>query len=101
VIPRLIGDPAFAAGALPFAVLMAGVILASPILPFAHVLLMARHPGWHTVLLVVTLAINLAGTVLWIPRLGITGAALSIALTLVISSLLLRALARARIGVRL
>ena len=101
IIPRLIGDPAFAAGALPFAILMVGVALASPVLPFAHVLLMAKRPGWHTVLLVVTIAINIAGNAVLIPRLGIAGAAASTAITVVASALLLRGLARRRAGVAL
>lgn len=101
LIPRLIGDPAFAAGAVPFAILMAGVALASPMLPFAHVLLMAKRPGWHTVLLVITIAINIAGNAALIPRLGIAGAAASTAGTLIASMLLLRGLARRRAGVQI
>ncbi|HEX2687296.1 MAG TPA: oligosaccharide flippase family protein [Kofleriaceae bacterium] len=101
VIPRLIGDPGFAAGALPFTILMAGIAIASPYLPFAHLLLMAKRPGWHTVLLVTAIAVNAIGNLCLIPRLGLTGAATSIAGTVVVSALLLRGLARWRIGVRL
>jgi O-antigen/teichoic acid export membrane protein len=101
VIPTLIGDPAFGAGAVPFAILMAGIAIASPYLPFAHVLLMARHPGWHTVLLVCTVAVNAIGTLLLIPRFGLSGAAMSTAGTVVVSALLLRSLARWCVGVRL
>lgn len=101
IIPWLIGDRAFAAGALPFALLMLGVALASPMLPFAHVLLMARRPGWHTVLLVTTIAINAAGCTLLIPPFGIAGAAASTAIALVSSVLLLRGLSRRIAGVPL
>lgn len=101
IIPWLIGDVAFAAGALPFALLMLGVALASPMLPFAHVLLMARRPGWHTVLLVTTIAINAAGCTLLIPLLGIVGAAASTAIALVTSVLILRFMARRIAGVTL
>jgi len=97
----VIGDPGFAAGALPFAILMAGIAIASPYLPFAHLLLMAARPGWHTVLLVTAIAVNVAGNVVLIPRFGPTGAATSTATTVVTSALLLRALARWRVGVRL
>ena len=48
VIPWLIGDPEFADGALPFAILMAGVALASPYLPFNQMLLMAKQAGLAT-----------------------------------------------------
>jgi O-antigen/teichoic acid export membrane protein len=100
-IPWLIGDPGFAAGAIPFVILMAGIAIASPYLPFAHLLLMARRPGWHTVLVVATIAVNAIGNVALIPRLGLTGAATSTAGTVVVSALLLRGLARWRAGVRL
>jgi len=101
VIPWVIGDPGFAAGALPFAILMAGIAIASPYLPFAHLLLMAKRPGWHTLLLVTAIAVNVAGNVVLIPRFGPTGAAISTATTVVTSALLLRALSHWRAGVRL
>jgi O-antigen/teichoic acid export membrane protein len=101
VIPWLIGNPGFAAGAIPFAILMAGIAIASPYLPFAHLLLMAKRPGWHTVLLVIAIAVNVTGNVALIPRLGLVGAALSTSATVVTSALLLRTLARWRVRVRL
>ena len=101
VIPWLIGNPAFAAGALPFAILMVGIALASPYLPFSHVLLMAKRPGWHTVLLVATITVNVIANLVLIPRFGLAGAAASTAGTVVASSLMLRGLARWRLGVRL
>ncbi|HEU4729861.1 MAG TPA: oligosaccharide flippase family protein [Kofleriaceae bacterium] len=101
VIPWLIGDPAFAAGALPFAILMAGIAIASPYLPFAHLLLMARRPGWHTVLLVVAILVNAIGGATLIPELGPAGAGAAMAATVVATALLLRGIARWRIAVRL
>jgi O-antigen/teichoic acid export membrane protein len=101
IIPPLIGDPDFAAGAWPFAILMAGVALAAPYLPFNQVLLMAALPGWHTGYILATVAVNLAGNLALIPPLGLRGAALSAALSLVASALLLRVLARLRAGLRI
>jgi O-antigen/teichoic acid export membrane protein len=101
VIPRLIGDPAFAAGALPFAILMAGIAIASPYLPFAHILLMAKRPGWHTVLLVAAVGVNTIANVALIPRLGLPGAGAAMAATVVTAALLLRGLARRQVGLRL
>jgi stage V sporulation protein B len=101
VIPWLIGDPAFAAGALPFVILMVGIALASPYLPFAQLLLMAKRPGWHTVLLVIAIAVNITGTVTLIPALGPTGAAMSTAMTVVTAALVLRVIAGRQVGVRL
>jgi stage V sporulation protein B len=101
VIPWVIGDPRFAAGAIPFAILMAGLAIASPYLPFAHLLLMAKRPGWHTVLLVIAISVNVVANVVLIPRFGLAGAASSTATTVITSALLLRALARWRLAVRL
>jgi len=100
-IPWLVHDRAFAAGALPFAVMMAGLALASPYLPFTHVLLMANRPGWHTVYLVAVVAINVAAQLALIPRLGPLGAAIATALSVLVSALLVRAMARRHAGVRL
>jgi O-antigen/teichoic acid export membrane protein len=100
VIPWVIGDAGFAAGAIPFAILMAGIAIASPFLPFAQLLLMAKRPGWHTVLLVIAISVNVVTNVVLIPRLGLAGAATSTATTIAISALLLRTLARWRLGVR-
>jgi O-antigen/teichoic acid export membrane protein len=101
MIPPLIGDPDFIDGAWPFAMLMAGVVIASPYLPFNQVLLMAALPGWHTGYILAAVAVNLAGNAALIPLLGLSGAALSAATSLVASALLLRVLARARAGLRI
>ena len=99
VVPRLLGDPQFASGALPFAVLMAGLALASPYLPFNQILLMANLPEWHTVLLVLVVTINFAGQKLLIPQLGLVGAGAATALAVVCQALLVRVAARARANV--
>ncbi|HEX4419337.1 MAG TPA: polysaccharide biosynthesis C-terminal domain-containing protein [Kofleriaceae bacterium] len=101
VIPRLVGDPGFATGTLPFAILMTGIALASPYLPFGHLLLMAQRPGWHTVLIVTAVAINALGNLILVPRLGLTGAATAMAATVVATALLLRGLSRHQLGIRL
>ena len=101
LIPLLLGDPSFLDGAWPFAILMAGVALASPYLPFNQVLLMAALPGWHTGYLLATLTVSFAGNATLIPLLGMRGAALSTAASLVASALLLRMLARSRTGLRI
>jgi O-antigen/teichoic acid export membrane protein len=101
VIPRLVGDPIFAQAALPFAVLMAGTVLASPNLPFAALLLMAARPGWHTLYVIATVAIAFCADLALIPSLGASGVALGTALGLCASSLLLSALARWRLGLKI
>lgn len=101
LIPALIGDPDFLDGAWPFAILMAGVVLASPYLPFNQVLLMAGLPGWHTGYTLATVAVSTACNLALIPLLGMRGAALSAAVSLVASALLLRLFVRSRVGLRI
>jgi O-antigen/teichoic acid export membrane protein len=101
VIPWLTAKPEFHAGAAPFAVLMLGLVLASPYLPFLQFMLMANRPGWHAVLIVAVLAINFAGQLAWIPLLGLPGAAIGTCTSVVASALLVRAIARRVVRVQL
>ncbi len=101
VIPTLLGKPEFSHGSAPFAILMAGLALASPYLPFNQILLMAARPGWHTVLVVLVVAINFGAQLALIPSLGLMGAAAATSCAVVGSALLVRAFARLRVGVRL
>lgn len=93
-IPILV-RPEYRAGGVPFALLMAGVALASPMLPFAQLLMMAARPGLHAVVIVGALVVALVGDLIAIPLLGIAGAGLATAISLVASAVLLRVLARA------
>jgi len=101
IIPRLLNDASFAAGTTPFAVLMVGVVLASPYLPFNQILLMAHRPGWHTVFVVLVVAINFVADLMLIPQLGVTGAAAATSIAAIGSALLIRRMARGRAGVRI
>jgi O-antigen/teichoic acid export membrane protein len=101
VIPMLVGDSTFASGARPFAILMAGLALASPWLPFGQVMLMANRPGWHTVLMLLVVAVNFVANVALIPLLGLDGAAASTSIAVIAGAWFVRRLARGRIGIRL
>lgn len=101
VIPILVGDPVFAEGALPFAILMAGTALASPNLPFAGLLLMASRPGLHTWYMLAALAMAFAANLALIPPLGAIGVAVGTAIALVGATVLLSVLARMRLGLRI
>jgi O-antigen/teichoic acid export membrane protein len=81
--------------------MMVGLAFASPYLPFTHVLLMANRPGWHTVYIVLVVAVNFAAQLTLIPMLGPLGAGVATAMTVVASAFLVRALARRCVGVRL
>lgn len=100
-IPWITGEPAFSAGALPFALLMAGLVAASPWLPFNQVLVMGGRPGWHTIYILVAVAANIALNLLLIPYYGLVGAALATAIALLGAGLWLSRMARALVGVRL
>jgi O-antigen/teichoic acid export membrane protein len=99
VVPWLVGDQTFAAGTWPFAVLMAGVVVASPYLPFTQLLLMANKPALHTLMLALLVLVNLVGELLLIPRFGALGAALAISITALATALFVRRFARSRVGV--
>ena len=70
-------------------------------MPFAQTLLMANRPGWHTAVMVGSVASNVLFNWLLIPRIDITGAAVGTGLALVVSAFLLVGFVRARVGVRL
>jgi len=95
----LTNKPDFQASWWPFAYLMAGIAAASGYVPFGQTLLMARQPGWHTLLMTLTVAINVVGNALLIPRIGIEGAAIATAISMASSVLLLKWLVRAHVGV--
>lgn len=101
VIPPLLGDPVYAQATAPFAIMLAGIAVASPYIPFLQLLLMAARPGWHTVVLLATLAIATCSILLLVPGFGLSGAAAGMALSFACNALLVAALARWRIGVRL
>jgi O-antigen/teichoic acid export membrane protein len=101
IIPWLIGNPAFADGAVPFGIMMAGLALASPYLPFGQLLLMASRPGWHTIYILGVITVSFAGNLVLIPVLGLAGAAGALSASVVISAVLLRVLVRWRVGLRL
>jgi O-antigen/teichoic acid export membrane protein len=86
---------------LPFAILMAGIALASIRLPFFQFLLMAGRPGAHSLYMLAVVAVNVVANAALIPGLGIRGAALGTALSFLGSVLLLNLWARLATGVRL
>ena len=100
-VPRVIGDPQFAHGSVPFAILMASLALASPYLPFTQILLMGNRPGWHTIFIVLVVSVNLVANLLLIPHYGLTGAALATASGALATIVGVRRFARAYVGVKI
>lgn len=101
VVPWLIGNREFIAGALPFAILLGGAALCSGYLPFQTMLLMAGLPGSQTVFVSCVLVANAALNAVLVPLFGMEGAAIASAVALAMSTLLLRYIVRARTGVRI
>ncbi len=100
-IPTLVGDPAFHAGTTAFAILMAGLALTTPWLPFNQLLIMGSRPGWHTIYVCIVFGLSVIGNAILIPYFSLEGAAISTAVATVVSALLLRVLVRWQTGVRL
>ncbi len=101
VIPLMTGDDAYARGGPSFAIMMAGIALSSPYLPFVQILLMAAKPGWYTAYVLANVVINLVACVVLIPPLGLEGAAIATTVSLIGSAVLLRWFARSRAGLRI
>ncbi|MGE0395406.1 MAG: lipopolysaccharide biosynthesis protein [Kofleriaceae bacterium] len=100
-IPWLVGDDSFRAGAVPFAILMAGVAINARWLPFNQTLLMAARPGWHTAYIAGMILIAFVGNYVLIPLLQLEGAAIATAFAQVASAALLVVFVRMRVGIRL
>ncbi|MEP6860025.1 MAG: polysaccharide biosynthesis C-terminal domain-containing protein [Deltaproteobacteria bacterium] len=94
LLPWLMHDAALHADTLPFAILMIGLAVASPYLPFAQILLMANRPGAHTWLVVTMVTINFVVDLALIPAFGLVGAACGTAIAVASSALLVRVLGR-------
>ncbi|MDX2086578.1 MAG: oligosaccharide flippase family protein [Kofleriaceae bacterium] len=99
IIPWLAGSEEIAEGAVPFAILMGGIALASPWLPFNQLLLMGGRPGWHTVYVVIVMLVTALVSWQLIPVLGLAGAAIANAAGIVISASLLVVLGRTKLHV--
>lgn len=93
-------EPAFAQSWAPFALLMLGILSASGYIPFGQILLMAGRPGWHSAFIAATVALNVLGNWLLIPRYGLPGAAAATALSVLASVFILKAIVRAQLRVR-
>lgn len=105
VFPTLVSlatsDPAFQESFLPFAILIAGLVLAAGYLPFQGFLAMANLPGWHTVFMFLLVLINAVGNAIAIPIAGVRGAAIATGASFGISVLLLRCMASRLTGMKL
>jgi O-antigen/teichoic acid export membrane protein len=100
-VALLTGKPGFEGAHLPFALLAAGILVASGYVPFGQTLLMAGFPGWHSLFMIATVLVNVLLGWILVPRIGIPGAAAATAVSMLASVVLLKAFVRARVGVRI
>jgi stage V sporulation protein B len=89
LVDLLAANRGYETARVPFALLAAGIVLASGYIPFGQTLLMAGFPGWHSFFMVATVAVNVAGNLLLVPRFGISGAAAATAISMLASVFLL------------
>ncbi len=101
LIPWITQNPEFVASALPFALLVTGIAIASPWLPFNQVLLMGGHPGWHTIYMALVVTVNLGLNLLLIPHFELVGAGIATGIAFVFSAALLRFMAQRLLSLRL
>ncbi len=100
-VDLLARGPGYEAARLPFGLLAAGIVVASGYIPFGQTLLMAGFPGWHSFFMLATVAVNVAGNVILVPRIGIAGAAAATAISMLASVFLLKILVQWRVGTRI
>jgi O-antigen/teichoic acid export membrane protein len=85
----------------PFAILIGGIALCAGYMPFQQTLLMANRPGWHTLMMLAMVAVNVIGNLILIPIWGLEGSAVATAIAMASSVLLLRALVAKQLGARI
>jgi Na+-driven multidrug efflux pump len=90
LVPQVTHDPLLARSWTSFAVIVAGMVASAGYVPFSQVLLWARRPAWHTVMIGCTLALAGVLTLTLVAAFGALGAALATALAYVGAMLLIR-----------
>ena len=101
VLLQVLERPEFAAGWIPFGLILAGMLFASGYMPFAQTLLMANRPGWHTLMMSSVVLVNVFGNAALIPVLGLEGAAAATGMCLVCATLVLRDMVNRLVGLNL
>ena len=72
-----------------FAILLVGVVINAGFRPFQGVFLLTGHPGLHSLFFLAVVLSNAILNVLFIPRIGLAGAAVATSLAYVVESLLI------------
>jgi O-antigen/teichoic acid export membrane protein len=77
-----------------FAILVAGIVSVSGYLPFRNILQAADLPGWHTIMIIILVSINVMLNSVFIPMWQMTGAAVATACSTISLIFLLKVFAR-------
>ena len=89
ILKLLTNKKEFSQSWLPFSIILSGIIISSGYLPFNQLLLLAGHPGKHTLMVILTVLFNFLGNLVLIPFFGITGAAIATGLAFPFSIIIL------------
>jgi len=94
-------DPAFMQSWAPFAILMGGLILYAGYLPLNMILTQAGYPGLHSLFRGSIVFSNIVLNLIFIPILGIKGAAIATAISYLASILYLKIITRKKFGINI
>lgn len=91
ILPAVIIDNAnFSAGKTPLLILLCGFAVGSGFYPFSMLLSQAGYPGWQTVTRIVEVSSNLILNIIFIPVIGINGAAVGTAVAYALRAVFLK-----------
>ncbi|RPG01913.1 MAG: hypothetical protein CBC23_004110 [Rhodospirillaceae bacterium TMED63] len=98
IISFISDNQIFDEGWVPLIFLVSGIVFYSGTLPFDTILLQAGHPGSHTLFVGAVTATNITFNLIAIPYLGLTGAALATASSMLFGVLYLNIFLKHRVG---
>jgi stage V sporulation protein B len=98
---HLFPDQRFAGATAPLAILVVGLVLASPYMPLGMAFTQAGRPALQTWFSAAVLAVNVLSNIILIPTFGINGAAMGTAISYAATALLLAVLLKRVFSLRL
>lgn len=98
VVEWFFPDKGFQEAYIPLAILMLGLWLIAPFVPFDNLLLLGGFPAYQTLQYVVVALVNTAMNIALLPSLGITGAAIATALAYVVGIAVMVILAKVKVN---
>ncbi len=101
VVNIITNKPEFSQAAIPFTILMIGLFLVSGYYPFNNILMLGDRPAQQTLFIFLVVTSNFIYNLIFIPILGISGAALGSALAMVSGVLYLIILSKKIINIKL